>query len=176
MTEEIGSIGRTARKQRFRTRRPARRFRDSGGVANQVFVGEGKGIGVDELVDGIRDFCGIECLSEHDVDLGFKGRAFPGTVTFAILERFGERLGALVGLSVKDRDLTVPPADPVDGDRYLVPLFATGAWTGRTDQVAVCIAGTWEYHTPKTGWVCFIEDEERLSVFKSGGWSAGIAV
>ena len=87
-----------------------------------------------------------------------------------------KRLGALVGLSVKDRDLTVPPADPVDGDRYLVPLFATGAWTGRTDQVAVCIAGTWEYHAPKTGWVCFIEDEERLAVFKSGSWSAGIAV
>lgn len=87
-----------------------------------------------------------------------------------------KRLGALVGLSVKDRDLTDPPANPMEGDRYLVPLFATGAWAGRANQVAVCVAGTWEYHAPKTGWVCFVEDEERLAVFKSGGWSAGIAV
>ena len=29
-------------------------------------------------------------------------------------------LDAIVQLSVLDRDLTVPPASPVDGDRYIV--------------------------------------------------------
>src|SRR5690606_28341738 len=48
-----------------------------------------------------------------------------------------KRLGAVVGLSVKDRDLATPPATPVDGDRYIVPAAATGAWAGRTDQIAV---------------------------------------
>ncbi len=29
-----------------------------------------------------------------------------------------KRLGAVVGLSVKSRSLTAPPATPTDGDRY----------------------------------------------------------
>ncbi len=87
-----------------------------------------------------------------------------------------KRLGAIVGLSVKDRDLTTPPATPVDGDRYIFPAGATGAWSGRTDQIAVRIGGVWEYHVPKVGWVCLIEDEDVLSVYKATGWSPGIAV
>jgi len=86
-----------------------------------------------------------------------------------------KRLGALVGLSVKDRDLTTPPASPAEGDRYIVPAGATGAWAGKTDQIAVWIGGAWEFYTPKIGWLCYIEDEEVLSVFKADGWSAGVA-
>lgn len=35
-------------------------------------------------------------------------------------------LDGIVQLSVKDRDLTVPPASPADGDRYIVGSGATG--------------------------------------------------
>lgn len=87
-----------------------------------------------------------------------------------------KRLGAVVGLSVKNRTTATPPASPADGDRYLVPVTATGAWTGRDDQLAVRIAGVWEFHPPKVGWLCFIEDEEVLSAYKASGWSAGIAL
>lgn len=87
-----------------------------------------------------------------------------------------KRLGAVVGLSVKDRDLTTPPASPVDGERYIIPAAATGTWAGKTNQIAVRVAGTWEYYTPKVGWLCYIEDEALLSVFKPAGWSAGIAI
>ncbi|BAO82903.1 hypothetical protein SMCB_0675 [Serpentinimonas maccroryi] len=87
-----------------------------------------------------------------------------------------KRLGALVGLSVKDRDLTTPPTSPANGDRYIVPAAATGAWAGRASQVAVHIAGAWEFHTPRVGWLCYIEDEDRLSAFKPTGWSAGLAI
>jgi len=90
-----------------------------------------------------------------------------------------KRLGAIVGLSVKDRDLTTPPASPANGDRYLIPAAATGVWAGKTNQIAVHnvnSADAWEYHTPKIGWLCYIEDESVLSVYKSTGWSAGIAI
>lgn len=87
-----------------------------------------------------------------------------------------KRLGAVVSLSVIDRDLATPPASPANGDRYIVPAGATGVWAGRTDQIAVRIAGAWEYHVPKIGWTCFIEDEGVLSVYKATGWSPGIAV
>lgn len=87
-----------------------------------------------------------------------------------------KRLGAIVGLSVKDRDLTAPPASPANGDRYIIPPGATGAWAGKTGQIAVRIAGSWEYHAPKAGWLAYIEDEAKLAVFKPGGWSLGLAV
>ena len=48
-----------------------------------------------------------------------------------------KRLGAVVGLSVKDRDLATPPGSPADGERYLVPASASGAWAGKTGQIAV---------------------------------------
>ncbi len=87
-----------------------------------------------------------------------------------------KRLGAVVGLSVKDRDLATPPASPVDGDRYIIPAAATGIWAGKTNQIAVRVASAWDYYTPKVGWLCFIEDEAVLSAYKSAGWSAGIAI
>ncbi|MGE0188268.1 MAG: DUF2793 domain-containing protein [Steroidobacteraceae bacterium] len=87
-----------------------------------------------------------------------------------------KRLGAVVSLSVKDRDLATPPASPVNGDRYIIPAAATGVWAGKTNQIAARIAGVWEYHIPKVGWLCFIEDEAVLSAYKVTGWSPGIAI
>jgi hypothetical protein len=87
-----------------------------------------------------------------------------------------KRLGAVVGLSVIDRDLATPPDTPVDGDRYIVPAGATGDWSDRTDQIAVRIDGVWEYHTPQTGWTCFVADEDVISVYKTTGWSTGVTV
>ncbi|MCR6497104.1 DUF2793 domain-containing protein [Thermomonas sp. S9] len=87
-----------------------------------------------------------------------------------------KRLGAIVGLSVKDRDLTAPPASPADGDRYIIPAGATGAWSGKADQIALWIDGAWEYHAPKVGWLAYIEDEAVLSVCKATGWSIGAAI
>jgi hypothetical protein len=87
-----------------------------------------------------------------------------------------KRLGAVVGLSVKDRDLTTPPASPVNGERYLIPAGAAGVWSGKTGQIAVRIANTWEYHAPKIGWLCYIEDEGVLSAYKPSGWSPGIPI
>jgi len=87
-----------------------------------------------------------------------------------------KKRGAVVGLSVKDRDLGTPPARPVDGDRYLIPVGATGVWSGRIGQIAVRVGGAWEFHVPKVGWLCFIEDEGALSVFTAAGWSTGVAI
>ncbi|WP_062196558.1 DUF2793 domain-containing protein [Caldimonas taiwanensis] len=87
-----------------------------------------------------------------------------------------KRLGAVVGLSVTSRTVTTPPASPMDGERYIVPAGATGEWAGRTDQIAVRIGGAWEYHVPQVGWVCYIAAEDRLAVYKTTGWSAGVTV
>jgi hypothetical protein len=86
-----------------------------------------------------------------------------------------KRLGALVGLSVIDRTTTTPPASPSNGDRYIIPPGATGAWSGKTDQIAVRIEGAWEYHVPQPGWIAYIVAEDKLSVYTSTGWSTRVS-
>lgn len=79
-------------------------------------------------------------------------------------------------LSVKDRDLTTPPAGPTAGDTYIVGPVATGDWVAKDGQVAIWSGAAWVFGTPRTGWVAYIEDEEVLSAYKAAGWSAGVAI
>lgn len=79
-------------------------------------------------------------------------------------------------LSVKDRDLSTPPGSPATGDTYIVGASPTGAWAGNTNKVTVWSGSAWVFATPRVGWLSYIEDEQKLTVYKSGGWSAGISI
>lgn len=79
-------------------------------------------------------------------------------------------------LSILDRGLTAPPVSPSAGDTYIIATAATGDWVGKEDQVAVYDGSVWVYAVPRVGWVAYIEDEEVLSAYKAGGWSAGVAI
>ncbi|SNY47305.1 Protein of unknown function [Pseudooceanicola antarcticus] len=79
-------------------------------------------------------------------------------------------LDALTQLAVADRDLTTPPSDPGEGDRYIVASGATGAWAGEDGNVAVHDGTAWLFCTPQTGWRAWVEDEERLVTWRGGAW------
>ena len=83
-------------------------------------------------------------------------------------------------LSVKNRTQTAPPATPSAGDSYIIASGATGAWAGLEGRVVVWVpgspAGAWVSATPRLGWVAYVEDEEKLTAYKAGGWSAGVAI
>lgn len=86
------------------------------------------------------------------------------------LGRFGTHL------SIKDRDLSAPPGSPVAGDTYIVATGGTGDWTSKDGQVAVWNGSAWVFGVPRVGWLCYVEDEDKLIVRRSAGWSAGIAM
>jgi hypothetical protein len=79
-------------------------------------------------------------------------------------------------LSVKDRDLATPPGSPVSGDTYIVATGGTGSWSGQSGKVAIWSGSAWVFGTPRTGWLAYIEDEQKMSVYRSSAWSAGIAI
>ncbi len=81
-------------------------------------------------------------------------------------------LDALVHLSVLARDVAAPPSAPVEGARYLVPLNASGSFSGHAGQVAVFDDGAWLFLAPKKGWRAFIESENRLVVFDGAAWAS----
>lgn len=89
-------------------------------------------------------------------------------------------LGRVLGqCSVIDRDLTAPPGSPANGDRYIVSSVATGAWASKENSVAVYDSDivAWTFYVPFEGWLTYIEDEQKLSVYKvATGWSTGLAI
>lgn len=66
------------------------------------------------------------------------------------LDRFG------VHLSFKSV-LNTPPGAPAAGDCYVVGAAPTGAWVGKTNQVAVYDDGAWRYGVPRKGWAAYDE-------------------
>lgn len=84
-------------------------------------------------------------------------------------------LDALVQLSVADRDLTAPPEEAADGERFIVAAPATGAWAGRDGQVAAWQDGAWSFYRPLAGWTAWAADEEALLVFDGEAWTRYVA-
>lgn len=82
-------------------------------------------------------------------------------------------LDCIVQLAVLDRDLFAPPAEPTEGDRYLVGPAAIGDWLGGEDQVAVFQDGVWLLLAPRTGWLVFVADEGAF-VYWDGTACAGL--
>ncbi len=80
------------------------------------------------------------------------------------------RLDIVTQLSVVSADQTIPPAEIVDGRRYIVASGATGDWAGQDGQIAYLETATWQFVLPATGWIAWVEDAGRQMVFDGTGW------
>lgn len=72
--------------------------------------------------------------------------------------------------SVKSKTVTSPPATNTKGDRYLIPTNATGAWSGKVDQIAHWNGSSWEFYVPETGWSVYVDNENKNYVFNGTAW------
>lgn len=79
-------------------------------------------------------------------------------------------LDALVQLRVIAPTLTSPPASPVEGDNYIVPTGATGAWSGHGESLAAWQDGGWSFFSAQSGWRAFVVDEDGFRIFRQGAW------
>jgi hypothetical protein len=80
------------------------------------------------------------------------------------------RLDPLVQLSAKTRSLVTPPPTPLNGDCYIVPSGATGAWVGQTDRIASWRESAWAFFAPASGWRVALDDERTVLTFADGAW------
>ncbi len=79
-------------------------------------------------------------------------------------------LDTLVQASVTDRNLTIPPANPAEGDCYIPASGAVDAWAGRDMSIATWQDGTWKFHAPVTGWLVHIIDENIMGLWNGAEW------
>ena len=84
-------------------------------------------------------------------------------------------LDGVVQLSVLSRAQTAPPANPVAGDRYILPSGATGAWAGFDDSLAHWEENAWRIIPPNEGWVAWDQNGLALLVFTQGRWTEATA-
>lgn len=70
----------------------------------------------------------------------------------------------------KDKDLTTPPGSPANGDTYIIPSGASGAWASKTNQLAHFYGGAWSYWTPIEGTRLWLMDEDTEYVFDGSAW------
>lgn len=80
-------------------------------------------------------------------------------------------LDTVVQLAVIDSTLAAPPAEPGDGDRYIVAASGEDAWAGRDGDVATWVDGAWMFATPEDGWLAFDLAAEALLVRVDGAWT-----
>jgi len=79
-------------------------------------------------------------------------------------------LDGIVQLSVLSRDVSAPPGTAAEGDRYVVASGATGEWAGHDGEIAIRVDGGWSFVAPRSGWIAWLSDEERLIVRDGSEW------
>lgn len=72
--------------------------------------------------------------------------------------------------SVINRTTTTPPSNPAVDDRYIIPSSATGAWSGKANQIAEWNGSSWDFYTPQVGWTCYVDDEQKVYSWNGTAW------
>lgn len=67
-------------------------------------------------------------------------------------------------------NVALPPDNPTNGDRYLVPANALGLWSDKGNQVAVWSDTQWLYYAPKNGWKFTSLTEKKTLIFNGTVW------
>lgn len=78
------------------------------------------------------------------------------------------RLDVLLHAAVSG-EASEPPADPVDGDCWLVGAAATGDWSGQDGALAGRQGGAWTFVTPSPGMRLYDASTGQLLLY-SGEW------
>lgn len=80
------------------------------------------------------------------------------------------RLDILAQLAVESAALTSPPGSPAAGGRYIIAATASGAWTGKENQVARYNGSTWEYQTPPDGQLAYDKARAAWMLYVGSAW------
>jgi hypothetical protein len=79
------------------------------------------------------------------------------------------RIDAILNCGAIDKDLATPPGSPAAGDVYIVAAAATGAWAGKSGQIAY-FDQLWRFIAPNEGAMLWVNDEDAHYVFDGTAW------
>lgn len=79
------------------------------------------------------------------------------------------RIDAVLNSGAIDRDLAAPPSSPAAGDVYIVAASPTGAWAGKSANVAY-FDQIWRFIVPREGMMLWVNDENLRVVYNGTHW------
>lgn len=85
------------------------------------------------------------------------------------------RLDALIQPRLESLTLATPPTTPGEGQCWLVPSDATGAWAGQTGRIAAYEAGAWDFIDLPSGLLAYVADARRVLLFDGTRWVSPLA-
>jgi hypothetical protein len=65
---------------------------------------------------------------------------------------------------------STPPADAVEGDRYIVAANPSAAWVGHDGELAVLVEGAWIFYAPRFGWRFRLVSTNQFVWFNGTNW------
>lgn len=81
-----------------------------------------------------------------------------------------QTLDTLVQPVVEARSLTAPPMTPLEGEAWLVPTGASGAWAGHSGEIAAWLDAGWRFLDPAAGWQVLDRSDLSQLVFDGSAW------
>lgn len=83
-------------------------------------------------------------------------------------------LDALTQLRVESASISAPPEASAEGDAYLVPHAAEGAWKDKATSIAVSSNAGWIFLTPRPGWRAWDQEQAVWRIFDGSDWIANV--
>lgn len=80
------------------------------------------------------------------------------------------RLDAVAQMRVVADDLEIGPAEPSEGEAYIVGPIASGDWAGKSGSVAIFSNGGWLFLIPKAGWKAWNQVLGAEIIFDGVSW------
>ena len=87
-----------------------------------------------------------------------------------VIDQITQKLAGLDWQESVINRLAAPPGTPSSGDRYLIIATASGAWTGKEDQIAQWDGAAWVYTVPNEGATTRVETENLIYTFDGSTW------
>lgn len=83
------------------------------------------------------------------------------------------RIDAALHPAVEQAPLATPPANPAEGQCWIVATGGSGAWSGRDGSLAVWTEGGWRFVPPVPGMTAWSKDQGVPLVWNGSAWNTG---
>ena len=67
-----------------------------------------------------------------------------------------------------------PPSTPANGESYIIPSGASGAWSSHVGAIAQWLNGAWKYYTPVEGASLVAADNNKTYKFQDSAWRTDV--
>lgn len=89
---------------------------------------------------------------------------------YLVVNQAFRQFDGLLNLTVLNRTITAPPANPNEGERYIIGSNPTGTFVGHTNKVIVQVGGRWIFFTPQQGWRAYDQGANEFILYNGTSW------